>query len=88
MMILIRLPWLRQCGGPLLAARALPLRCAASAVLISTLAMPNCRVRKALLLSADLVFKWQNGVLIAPVNPRLSQVVRSTPLGVPCSELQ
>jgi hypothetical protein len=37
---------------------------------------------------ADLVFKWQNGVLIAPVNPRLSQVVRSTPLGVPCSELQ
>jgi hypothetical protein len=38
--------------------------------------------------TADLVFKWQNGVLIAPVNPRLSQVVRSTPLGVPCSELQ
>jgi hypothetical protein len=37
--------------GPLLAARALPLRCAASAVLSSTLAMPNCGGRKALLLS-------------------------------------
>ena len=37
---------------------------------------------------ADLIFRWQNGVPIAPVNPRLSQVVRSTPLGVPCSELQ
>jgi hypothetical protein len=28
--------------GPLLAARALPLRCAAGAVLSSALAMPNC----------------------------------------------
>jgi hypothetical protein len=32
-------------------------------------------------------FKLKKGVLIAPVSPRLSQVVRSTPLGVPCSEL-
>jgi hypothetical protein len=37
---------------------------------------------------AGLIFRWRNGVPIAPVDPRLSQVVRSTPLGVPCSELQ
>jgi hypothetical protein len=34
------------------------------------------------------VFKQKNPLLIAPVDPRLSQVVRSTPLGIPCSELQ
>jgi hypothetical protein len=37
---------------------------------------------------ADLVFRWQNGVPIAPAGPQASQVVRSTPLGMPCSELQ
>jgi hypothetical protein len=31
-----------QCGGPLLAARALPLRGAAGTVLSSALAAPNC----------------------------------------------
>jgi hypothetical protein len=36
---------------------------------------------------AELISRWQNGVPIAPVDPRLSQVVLSTPLGVPCSEL-
>jgi hypothetical protein len=33
--------------GPLLAARALPLRCAASTVLSSALAMPNCGAQGA-----------------------------------------
>jgi hypothetical protein len=34
------------------------------------------------------VFNQQNPLLIAPVDPRLSQVVPSTPLDMPCSELQ
>jgi hypothetical protein len=33
---------------------------------------------------ADLIFRWQNGVLIATVPPPSSQVARSTPLGIPC----
>jgi hypothetical protein len=45
------LPWRGQCGGPLLAARALPLRCAASPVLW----FANCgALANALLLSAAL----------------------------------
>jgi hypothetical protein len=43
----IHLPWRGQCGGPLLAARALPLRCAASAMLSSALAVPNCGAQGA-----------------------------------------
>jgi hypothetical protein len=37
---------------------------------------------------AKLIFRWQDGVPIAPVDLRLSQSVRLAPLGVPCSELQ
>jgi hypothetical protein len=38
--------------------------------------------------SAGLISRWQNGVPITTVFPPPSQVVRSTPLGMPCSELQ
>ena len=34
---------------------------------------------------AELIFRWQNGAATATLTPQVNQVVRSTPLGLPCS---